>query len=228
MRAALYYAPAQDAPLTRLAAEWLGRDAFTGEATRAPDEGLDPLVADPARYGFHATVKAPFRLAEGVGLDALDAELARFAATREAPVIARLTLSRSDGFFALVPGDPEPALDAMVAEAVRHFEPFRAPLTPAEFERRRPDRLTERQRAYLAEWGYPHVFEEFRFHMTLTGRTDDAEAAELAPMLAARFDKAIDRPLTVDALALFVEREAGGPFTVHSRHAFRPPNASAS
>ncbi|WP_062011914.1 DUF1045 domain-containing protein [Aureimonas sp. AU4] len=222
MRAALYFAPPRDAPLTRLAAEWLGRDAFTDEPTRAPDARLDPLVADPARYGFHATVKAPFRLAEGTGLDALDAALARFAAEREAPTIGRLALRRIDGFFALVPAGAEPRLDALSADAVRRFAPFRAPLTPAEIERRRPSGLTERQRTYLGRWGYPYVFEEFRFHMTLTGRTGDAEAAELEPLLRARFREVVDGPLVIDALVLFVEREPGAPFTVHSRHALRP------
>jgi len=221
MRVAIYYTPAPGSPLVERAAEWLGRDAFSDEATRAPDPAIDPLVRDPARYGFHATVKAPFRLADGTDLAALDRALAEFAARHDAGRIARLALRRVDGFFALVPAGPEPILDDAVGQVVRRFDPFRAPPTENEIARRRPDALTERQRRYLQRWGYPYVFEEFRFHMTLTNRVADEAAAEVERRLAERFAAMLDQPLAIDALALFVEPQAGGPFTVHARHTLR-------
>ncbi len=218
MRAALYYAPPDGTPLARLAANWLGRDAVTGEATREPDPRLDPLVAEPARYGFHATMKAPFRLAENRKLAGLDESLAAFCAARGAAMIERLALARIGRFFALVPGGPHPDLAALADEAVRAFEPFRAPLDEAEIARRAPERLTPRQRALLGEWGYPHVFDEFRFHMTLTGPVPDGDAAAIEAQLAERFASVVGRPLAVDSLALFVEPEPGAPFRLHSRH----------
>jgi len=214
MRAALYFTPPREAELTRLAAEWLGRDAFDPESGGA----RGPLVADAARYGFHATVKAPFRLAEGVDLAALDEALRGFAAEETAPRIGSLVLASLDGFLALVPGGPEPALDRWAAETVRRFEPFRAAMTPEELARRRPDRLTERQRDYLARFGYPYVLEEFRFHMTLTGRLAPTQAEPVERELRDRFAPVLGRPLAVDALALFVEPEPGAPFHVHALH----------
>ncbi len=221
MRAAIYFTPPADAPLTRLAADWLGRDAFDGAAARPLDAERAAIVAEPARYGFHATMKAPFRLADDATLPALDEALASFCAAHSAPTIARLALRRIAQFFALVPDETEPALDKLAGECVRGFERFRAPLSTREWERRRPETLTTRQRRHLEDWGYPHVFEDFRFHMTLTGRVPDEAAAPIEATLARHFEPLLGQPLPVDGLALFVEPEPGGPFVVHSRHPLR-------
>ena len=221
MRAAIYFTPPAGAPLTRLAADWLGRDAFDGTATRPLDAERAAMVAEPARYGFHATMKAPFRLADDATLAALDEALADFCAAQSAPTIARLSLRRIAHFFALVPDETEPALDRLAGDCVRAFEPFRAPLSTREWERRRPETLTTRQRRHLEDWGYPHVFEDFRFHMTLTGRVPDEAAAPIQATLAQHFEPVLGQPLPVDGLALFVESEPGGPFTIHSRHSLR-------
>ena len=101
MRYALYFAPAADDPLNRTAAEWLGRDAFTRtEFPKAADGGLssdelDALTADPRRYGFHATLKAPFHLADGRSeaelLDAMNAFTAKTSAF-DIPSLSMLAL----------------------------------------------------------------------------------------------------------------------------------------
>ncbi|RIY03831.1 DUF1045 domain-containing protein [Aureimonas flava] len=214
MRVALYFTPPRDAPVTRLAAEWLGRDAFaTGGASVA-----DALVAEPARYGFHATMKPPMRLRDGHTPEEIDRGLAAFCAARAATEIPRLALRRIGRFFALVPDEALPDLDALAGETVRQFERFRAPLSDAERARRAPDRLTERQRALLDAWGYPYVFEEFRFHMTLTGPVDEPDAAAVDARLRRHFAPVLGCPLPVDGLALFVEDEPGAPFRVRALH----------
>ncbi len=76
--------------------------------------------------------------------------------------------------------------------------------------------MTERQRNYLAVWGYPYVFEEFRFHMTLTGPVPESRQDEIATLLTARFAPFIGRPLSVDRLCLFIEPSPPGDFTVDS------------
>ena len=61
-RYAIYYAPPAESALSRLAAAWLGRDAFTGQRVRRPalprlvGLNLDTLTRDPRGYGFHATL----------------------------------------------------------------------------------------------------------------------------------------------------------------------------
>jgi putative phosphonate metabolism protein len=221
MRAAIYFTPASGTQLAQAAARWLGRDPFTGAPTREADARIDAIVGDPARYGFHATLKAPFRLAEGRTLAELDGALDAFASARQGFVLPALALARLGQFFALVPERTNPAVQALEGDVLRHFEPFRAALTEAEVEKRRPHRLTPRQRELLGRWGYPHVLDEFRFHMTLTGPVAFAEFPWVEAMLSARFASFIGKPLAVEALALFVEPESGAPFAVRSTHPFR-------
>lgn len=221
MRAAIYYTPPAGSALAGAAGEWLGRSAFDGEATREADDSLDDLVASPARYGFHATMKAPFKLAEGVDLIDVDARLAAFCAAREPVVIDPLVVSPLGPFFAFVPGNPTPALEDLAAATVEAFEPYRAPLTEEDIARRSPGKLSERQLGFLKRWGYPYVFEEFRFHMTLTGPVDAKERPATEKRLRERFAEHDGAPVDVDTLALFVEPEPGSPFKVHSLHSFR-------
>ena len=225
MRAAVYATPAPGSELARLAGLWLGRDAFTGAVTRAADPVRDPMVAEAARYGFHATLRAPFRLQDGSSLDALSDRLATFCAARPAPVIRNPTLAQLGTFLALVPGEPEPGLHTLEAEVLDAFEPFRAPLLPDEIARRRPERLSERQREHLARWGYPFVLEEFRFHMTLTGSLPGSTDA-IRQDLERHFAAVLRRPLAVDGLGLFVEPAPGEPFRVHAFYPLGPTAVS--
>ncbi|MCQ0988639.1 DUF1045 domain-containing protein [Jiella marina] len=220
MRAAVYFTPPAGSPLARTAAEWLGRNPFDGEATRAPDPEIDPLIAAPTRYGFHATIVAPFRFAPGIDLEAVDQRLAEFCASRDAVTIPAVTIARLGRFFALVPAEPSTKLDDLAGSAVRAFSSHRAKLDENEIARRRPETLSERQRAYLGEWGYPYVFEDFRFHMTLTGPVTDDEAETVQERLTTRFADFEGQPLVIDQLAIFIEPQPGEPFRVHSVHRF--------
>ncbi len=218
-RHAIYYAPPEGG-FAAAAAAWLGRDAAGACAVEQPAQpGIDlaALTAEPRRYGFHGTLKPPFRLAPGEDRDALEAALAAFAATRAPVEAGPLAVARLGDFLALVPAEPLADLDALAGAVVEAFEPFRAALTGAEIARRRPERLTGRQRALLARYGYPFVMDEFRFHLTLTGALASpapavAEAAEawFAPWLGTRF--------RVADICLFGEDEAGR-FHLLSRHA---------
>jgi hypothetical protein len=70
---------------------------------------------------------------------------------------------------------------------VREFDGFRAPLTPEDRARRNPSALTPRQCDYLDRFGYPYVMEDFRFHMTLTGRIGADRRPPILTMLQDRF-----------------------------------------
>jgi hypothetical protein len=128
-------------------------------------------------------------------------------------------LAELDGFLALVPGENVPGIQDLAASVVRTLDPLRAPLTEAELERRNPDALKPVEFRNLCQWGYPYVFDAFRFHMTLTGRLDAAERPRLRAAIGEAFGDLIGRPLVMDALAIFVEQEPGAPFLVRSRHA---------
>ncbi|ODN70185.1 DUF1045 domain-containing protein [Methylobrevis pamukkalensis] len=221
MRHAIYVTPARGTALADAGAAWLGRDAFADIARPRPEiPGLAPeeaarLTDDPRRYGFHGTMKAPFTLADGRGEGDLVAALEEFAAAR-APFALRLHIALLGGFLALVPQEPEPALERLAADCVRAFEPFRAPPDAATLARRQAAGLSPRQQALLSAWGYPYVLEEFRFHLTLTGRLTPAQADVLLPAARAQFDALIGQPVLIDTLAVFREAAPGEPFQVVS------------
>ncbi|RUM98536.1 DUF1045 domain-containing protein [Pseudaminobacter arsenicus] len=225
MRYAIYYTPAPDDALACTAASWLGRDPFTGAMKPAVAVGTLTAAevafhtASARRYGFHATLKAPFWLAEGESEDRLCQALATYAESVSAVVLPRLVVGQIDGFLALVSEAPSPELHQFAGDIVAAFDRFRAPLSEQEIARRNPDTLSPAEVRNLCQWGYPHVFDSFRFHMTLTGRLTAEQSPRLRGAIAEIFAQALAEPFSVDGLALFVEPEPGAPFTVHSYHA---------
>jgi putative phosphonate metabolism protein len=225
MRYAIYFTPRQNELLTRVAASWLGRDPFTGAHPQALVlKNLSPAeiafhTASARRYGFHATLKAPFHLAENTTETELDQALASFAAGAQPIMLPKLALARIDGFLALVPDSPASELNNFANDVVTAFDRFRAPLSEAEIKRRNPDAMSPGEFRNLLRWGYPYVFENFRFHMTLTGRVPDADLPRVRAAIDEVFASALEPPATIDGLALFIEPEAGAPFVVKSWHA---------
>ncbi|MBC2884989.1 DUF1045 domain-containing protein [Ochrobactrum sp. CM-21-5] len=224
MRYAIYFTPPSSDALLKVAANWLGRNAFSGEPVKTPSiralakEEIAKLTEEPRRYGFHATMKAPFRLAEEYSESDLLSALMHFASSVEPVTIPRITLSAIGPFFALVPEEPVPALNQLANDVVVALDRFRAPLSNEEMARRRPERLSERQRHNLERWGYPYVFEEFRFHMTLTGPVEEKDRVHVERTLDDFFAPVLGDAVKVANLALFVEPERGAPFEIHSLH----------
>lgn len=219
-RYAIYWAPERGSWLEAFGASWLGRDAEAGEQRMQPRLGLPvaELTAAPARYGFHATLKPPFALAEGRDAADLDRALGAFAAAT-APVEApALAADAALGFVALRPGGAAPALDAFALSVVEAFEPFRAPATPEEIAKRRAAGLTPRQEAMLARYGYPYVGEEFRFHVTLTGPVDAAMGARVAEEVGPLVAPHLDDPFRLSEIALFGDPGGGAPFRLIRRY----------
>ncbi len=91
-------------------------------------------------------------------------------------------------------------------------------MSETDIARRNPDKLTSAQIVNLHRWGYPHVFDDFRFHMTLTGRVGAEEGARVETVLRDLFAPVLAQPVTINNIALFVESEKGAPFSVHSLH----------
>lgn len=221
MRYAIYFTPPADDPLSLAAKQWLGRDAFSGASSeQAPVDGfsaeeLATLTADPRRYGFHATLKAPFSLKEGESeADLIDA-FERFCKAVPAFDVPSAVVDQLGPFFALVPEHRHQPLQDFAASVVEAFEPFRAPLSEADIARRKPEKLSEGQRAMLNTWGYPYVFEEFRFHMTLTGPVGPEQSPAMRAALEDRFADFNRRPLSIAGLGLFVEPSRNAPFVVY-------------
>ncbi|MBR0733593.1 DUF1045 domain-containing protein [Bradyrhizobium japonicum] len=208
-RYAIYFAAGADSAVSRFGAELLGYDVYTGDevpfpadASRVAPDWRD-VTADPRKYGFHGTLKAPMALAPGRTEAELVAACAAFAGKARPMPSIRPVVDSISGFIAVIPTEPVGALQQLAADCVREFDDFRAPMTAEDHARRRPDKLTERQRDYLDRWGYPYVMEEFRFHMTLTGRLDAERRGPILEMLRARFAALGLETLAIDRIALF-------------------------
>lgn len=212
-RYAIYFAPAPGSALDRFGRHWLGRDAVTGEAVAQPDlPDIAAITAEARRYGFHATLKPPFALADGADVAMLEAALSEFAATQRKIVAPPLALAVIDGFLALVPSQAAPDLHHLADLCVARFDRFRAAAPPAELARRRAGGLTAAQEALLLRWGYPYVFESYRFHMTLTRRLSSADRALIEPAIRPLLAEACTGPLVIGALSLFAQLDRSSAF----------------
>ena len=224
-RYALYFAPAAHHPLWTAGCRWLGRDPESG----ASGEG-GPHRADPRRYGLHATLKPPFALREGTSRSQLLAALAHFVDQRTPFAMPALEVATLADFIALRPVDadataPGQPLRRLADDCVRLFDEFRRPASAAETGRRLAGDLDPRQRANVARWGYAHVLDQWRLHMTLTDslpRDADGEHARTGLLEEARrdFAAALVLPLRCDGVALFVQDAPGADFRLARRFDF--------
>lgn len=212
-RYAIYYAPAPG-DFADVTAAWLGWDAAGGRTVAHPQvAGLPAPVAvlteTPRKYGFHGTIKPPFHLADGTDADGLHDAVAALAARLAPVVLPGLQLVDLHGFVALTPLGDTGALAALAAEVVMTLDRFRAPPSPQEIARRRPDRMTERQRALLTQWGYPYVMDQFQFHLTLTGSLTAADSAATLQALRPLIGPLMPQPFVLADLALFGQGHDG-------------------
>lgn len=217
-RFAIYYTAPSGSALAKFGAAWLGWDVETGQPVSHP-EGVDFDIAKatgtPRKYGFHGTMKPPFRLSAGsdaVALAAAVEAVAASAAPFDAPALA---LRRLGSFIALVPSAPCPELAALAGRCIMELDRFRAPPTDAELTKRRAGGLTPQQDALLVQWGYPYVLDEFRFHLTLTGRLDEAEATRAMDVLGPLTKPLCTDPMPVREICLCAEASDGRFHLLH-------------
>jgi putative phosphonate metabolism protein len=217
-RVALYYAPAQDDPLWRRGADWLGRDPATNaRGSRPAVPGIDDITAEPRLYGFHATLKPPMRLRHGKTLDALADAAAQVASGVPQFDLPPLEVANVHGFLALHETQPSTALQALADACVAGLDEFRAPPDAAELARRRRSGLPPAQERMLIRWGYRYVFATFFFHMTLTRRLTEPEHDAYRPMAEAFFAAALQYRRRVADICLFVQAVPGAPFMLAER-----------
>jgi hypothetical protein len=219
-RYAIYFVPAAESALYRFGSALLGYDCYGGNDVDFPVVlPMEPLAwrdltSEPRRYGFHATLKAPFYLAGGAAESELIEEFRRFArGSDRAPAFAPV-VDALEGFIAIVPGARDPAIDRLAASCVTGLDRFRAPLNDEDRGRRMAG-LSERHVAYLDRWGYPFVFDEFRLHMTLTGRLPAERRGAVLSALRKEFVAVCGaRSVRIDRLALLRQDRPDGRFRV--------------
>lgn len=226
VRYAVYYAPDVDSDWWLFGNRWLGRDPLAGTPLDQPDlpgvapQRLADLTADARRYGLHATLKPPFRLAPDSDLTQLDASIVRLAAMQRPFALGRIEVGMLGHFIALQLKDMPHELVDLASDCVQLLDAFRRAAPESEIARRRSAGLTATQDELLQRWGYPYVLSEWRFHMTLTGPVGRSEAVELLAWLRPHVERLNWTPLVVDGLCLFEETFPGAPFRLRRRYGF--------
>jgi putative phosphonate metabolism protein len=218
-RYAVYFSPEKYSLWWAFGNHWLGRSDDDLSLLAQPQledialAELDCITAEPRRYGFHATLKAPFRLAEGLGEADLVRRLAQLARDLRPVPLGPLRVTALGNFAALVPASSPPGLEALAAACVRALDDLRAPLSDADRLRRRTEHLDARELELFNRYGYPYVMERFRLHLTLSGPVGSEAVQRVAHALAKKMAQLNQQsPLSLDRLCLFVERTPGSPF----------------
>ena len=213
----------ESSALWQAGCRWLGRDARTGAQLDQPSvDGwstaeIGRLTASAQMYGFHATLKAPFHLAQGCTVQQLTGAIQELAARTRAFVLPQLEVRSLDGFLALQPQRADARLSALADASVTELDHFRAPPSADELAQRRAVGLSARQQQLLGQFGYPYVLDQFRFHMTLTERLPPVQTKRLRPWLVEYLTDALALPVRCDDLCLFVQRRRGEAFVLQQR-----------
>lgn len=202
-RYGVYFTPRPGA-FSGAGASWLGWDLAVGRSVGTPD---DAVTARPRKYGFHGTIKPPFRLAEGTTIGQLQAALQELSQHLAPVALEGLTLSRIGSFLALTPVGDVRDLAELAGQAVRDLDVFRAQPTETELARRRQSNLTPLQEENLRTWGYPYVMEAFKFHMTLSGPLPQDLVGKVMADANSHFGDLPPRPFVIDSLTLVGERD---------------------
>jgi hypothetical protein len=209
-RYAIFYTPT--GALADFGAQWLGWDSANGRAVVQPEiTGIDTptITQTPRKYGLHGTLKAPFKLAEGCDLAQLQDEANTFVTGQPEFEIGALALRHDGGFVALRPRSQQVALRNFAGATVMAFDGFRAALTDVDIARRREANLTERQDQQMLDWGYPFIFDDFHFHLTLSGCMGANEAAQAIDALSPRLESIVPIPFLIDAITLMGQDDLG-------------------
>lgn len=226
VRYAIYCVPPFSTRLGTLGSRWLGWNMDANAVADQPAVGelraehVAEITSLPRRYGWHATFKAPFVLSQSRTVDELKQAISAFVHVREPMQLPMFQVSMLSDFIALVPHTDAHGFATFAMDVVRAFDRFRAPLESTEIARRRKLGLTARQEALLLHWGYPYVMDEYKFHLTLTGRIGKKEREVLLPFLESWFAPALNRPEVMHDIALCEQAAEGTQFTLVERFAF--------
>jgi hypothetical protein len=218
-RYAVYFAPSTTSPWWAFGASWLGRDECHNMRLAQPEiahitqAAFEQATEEPRRYGFHATLKAPFHLKDNMGLNELEMRLNTLAAQLQPVELGALSAVSMNDFVALLPQAMSVRLSALAEKCVTELDDLRAPLAPLDLARRGVDPKDSRGQFLLNNYGYPHVLERFILHFTLSGSV----SPQVADLLVRAVMNPISHlnqsaPLVLDRLCLFVEEKQGQPF----------------
>ena len=219
-RYAIYFTPDDKSELAAYGATVLRRTPVDASDWLNPDlpvsfpdtSAWHDQIKKPAHYGFHATIKAPFELAQGQSADKLITDLEAFCQNKTPIILDGLAPVRSSRYDALAFKQQPDEIPILASDCVTQFEVYRAPLTAADIERRNPASLTESELANMHRYGYPFVLNDFNFHMTLSGQNNRDDNAWFVWLQDLYLAMVKETPI-MDRLCVFYQIDRQSPFT---------------
>jgi hypothetical protein len=180
-RYAIYYVPSENSELDLFGKCWLGWDPYKGVETTKSDLSKLPsfkkfssLVLTPKQYGFHGTIKAPFKLKNEYTYNDLENKVREISKQIHSFYFDQLIIKKLGNFIGLIPTN-NLKVNAVSNKFVEELDYLRDELSESEIKKRKPHKLTSNQKQMLFKWGYPYVFDEFKFHLTLTSKLNVVE-----------------------------------------------------
>lgn len=219
-RYAIYALPRAQSALWQFGSAAIGYNSRNGTFCSAwCPRGISPeqwheWTAEPRRYGFHATIVAPFELRVGFSEAELIETVDRFAAVNNPLQIGPLAVTQIGSFIALCKTGSQDTINKFASEIVTRFNRFRAPLSDYDLTRRTSATLTPRQKEYLRRFGYAYVHEDFRFHMTLTGSLPPAAGDHVMAELAEAYSQIENELFILTTLCVLRQDDRTKPFRV--------------
>lgn len=204
-RYAIYFNPRVGSALAEFGQKWFD------------DTPSNQFIAGPKRYGFHATLKAPFQLNSQRTFEELVITIKHLVGDFSPVDVGPLVQTHMGGFIALVPKIKCPDLNQLAFDWVRLLDPYHAPADAAELERHRTAGLSESQEEMLQKWSYPYVDKCFRFHITLTEKLNSEEAKSIQPTLDELLKPVLEEPLVIEDVCLLGDPGNGEPFMLLER-----------
>jgi hypothetical protein len=224
MRYAVYFCPSSNSKWGSAGSTWLGRDVDADKLleqvsiTGLSSQTVKDVTHAPRRYGWHATLKAPFELVAETSLEELSDSVSRIARDFEPFVLPPMQIRALDGFLACTPSEESRNVHRLANRLTMELQVHANPLTPSQIERRRASPLTNRQEQLMLCWGYPHVLDAFRFHFSLTDSLAQCSVQTISLVRqAAERHFPLSKPLLFDALSLVAESAPGADFAIVKR-----------
>jgi Protein of unknown function (DUF1045) len=228
-RYAIYFTPQLTSSWAQAGNHWLGRCVSSSKSLEQPFiDGVAPsvfaaLTEDPRRYGWHATLKAPFRLAHDQNVKQLTSGIQQLAETMSAFSLPPLRVGLLRDYLALRPEGDLKRINAIARACTTALHSFAAPLAPHELKQRRSLGLSEEQDRMLSQWGYPWVLDQFQFHFSLSGALKSATPeVRLALLYAAQRHFHHLENCRFEQISLFIEPAAGESFQVLENFPLKP------
>ena len=218
-RYAIYYAPPEGDYLSEFTASWFGWNPHRGTKVsylKLNDLNFEisAITKNPRRYGFHGTLKAPFFLIRSRTVKELKLAILKLSLSVQKVEIKSMILQNLNGFVVITPAMENKAIGRLAKKCVEELDLFREPEPIKKMQMRRSKGLSKSEERLLQKWGYPYVLENFKFHLTMSGKLKPEASQNVIDVLTSELQPVLKKPLLINQICLFGENIRHGNFEI--------------